>query len=1468
MEFQQKKYIIANLDKLVQCTTCNALLLAKLRLHDVLSANDCDSLDALKFEGKMSQSLKLYEVVITRADSFDLLAQVLRETGQTEAARILFEGSEDFQALSQLLYENTKSKTSSCQQLIPTNTDEASFQALISNAFKSEAILDLLNEERNITFISTVNLSLTSTLLKIGLQNEKKNFASTTYPFNFKPDGNGNNGNTLLVTLTNNLEEYLENVRINGKILILITTLKPHEIFTALKASSKATSILKSSKIAKHGIKWGDLKLPYKKQLLQRSVRFQNVEVCLEDLVSPYHNSFPDFINDTVNEELLAALLFDQKPLLCHTTVPSPLSQKCYVKRKFSTCFLIKSLAIFQNDLIVVTGIREFDLQIFTKNRGIEVIKDISKVENLSRNTSLILMKNPSIELFQTMSSHLNKQAHWLHFAGTHFEHCMSYGLTPRTTRWELVKKIEGAKSSSSGIGAIGEHEILKQFGNETNSIITILGPSGSGKSTVLASIATEISSANPTHFVGFFVLAELVQKICTQVGSSGELKINAIISVMINNCGNCFLAKRLLELKFAEEIGEQVSVNADIFLDGLDEVSPTLMHFCIQILIELRRGIKNARIWLSTSFEQLESLQDCTSLNLIQFQLEPLSLQESCQFMLTSWEGEGLHLQPGLLEAYAKECLFDIQGKLSLPENMEYLTPLILSQFAKLSKDSAHGYSATVEHFGVCHSNSCPIPSSLAELYSQIVELTMNDHLSKLNVINSSEGDWYTRGRIRRHHMLFALQQLFPDWAHSFLKYFEHERNASPSELLPFGFVIQTGQSQSFRFVHRSIAEYFLASFLIDLGTDNNYVESLGDSLGKFLNDIIFSIKLDRCDGLQEYIVQFQYERIIHFLNDLIIKKTAEEKKRFSKIFLKFRKVGEDYLGKNELSPLVATIRCKASALFKILFLESMSAAISEATPTSYWFWDFTLLKICSKYSDFGCFQMVEHLTELNIDKSRCLSIETLFKYAMYSGNVDVFNYLMYNRRVGRNLWSKAVHRCVSNSEHQSSSVIQGKLKIIQFFANASPSLINETDKKGRTPLLKKNAHIVLLKELIVLGANVNAVEFLSTKNTVLHILADSRVSPQDFHEFLLFANTHGINLKLQNKKGETSLHVALAKFELLPASVEIYATSGLAFDAPDKNCNTLLHIAAKFGRSRELIDALIHHEAKPETKNKVGETFIHFLAQTTDLETFQYFVEKIGSKLLASKSSEQNTVFHHALANKSSKNVYEILNFLLNQLKLNLDVINTRNANEETPICVGIRYGKGNLTVEVLNLLQNAGVDILGNDKEATLTVLFEHSVEFEESEFLSICKLLKKAGANFHCRWKDGVALIHWAVRGRSLRIVKFLIEECGVDVNVTHEGTGNNALHIAFEDTKVGLFNAEVASYLIECGVNEHQENKGKMNPLAYGASLVKGSYWSANGNMVGGNVGLWFDYLLHGFQSGGDSGPSYHISFSL
>ncbi|ODN01598.1 hypothetical protein Ocin01_05100 [Orchesella cincta] len=95
MDSWQRQIIMKQLDKLVEETDCNDLLLAKL--YPVFSKCDVDTLKARRSSmSGISASFMLYEMLVTRTNGYEILKKALEETKQTGVLALITSGETDF----------------------------------------------------------------------------------------------------------------------------------------------------------------------------------------------------------------------------------------------------------------------------------------------------------------------------------------------------------------------------------------------------------------------------------------------------------------------------------------------------------------------------------------------------------------------------------------------------------------------------------------------------------------------------------------------------------------------------------------------------------------------------------------------------------------------------------------------------------------------------------------------------------------------------------------------------------------------------------------------------------------------------------------------------------------------------------------------------------------------------------------------------------------------------------------------------------------------------------------------------------------------------------------------------------------------------------------------------------------------------------------------------------------------------
>ncbi|ODM88111.1 hypothetical protein Ocin01_18571 [Orchesella cincta] len=89
MEEHQKNHIRKNLPSLIENTKCDGIFVETLSASDVLSISDVALLDSIN--NGLEKTRTFYKIIVTRADSYELLCKALQETKQTGAFNILNE---------------------------------------------------------------------------------------------------------------------------------------------------------------------------------------------------------------------------------------------------------------------------------------------------------------------------------------------------------------------------------------------------------------------------------------------------------------------------------------------------------------------------------------------------------------------------------------------------------------------------------------------------------------------------------------------------------------------------------------------------------------------------------------------------------------------------------------------------------------------------------------------------------------------------------------------------------------------------------------------------------------------------------------------------------------------------------------------------------------------------------------------------------------------------------------------------------------------------------------------------------------------------------------------------------------------------------------------------------------------------------------------------------------------------------
>lgn len=97
--------------------------------------------------------------------------------------------------------------------------------------------------------------------------------------------------------------------------------------------------------------------------------------------------------------------------------------------------------------------------------------------------------------------------------------------------------------------------------------------------------------------------------------------------------------------------------------------------------------------------------------------------------------------------------------------------------------------------------------------------------------------------------------------------------------------------------------------------------------------------------------------------------------------------------------------------------------------------------------------------------------------------------------------------------------------------------------------------------------------------------------------------------------------------------------------------------------------------------------------------------------------------------------------------------------------------------------------------------------------------IIKYLIDLDADLSYKTEEGVTILDEAIESRDLNLIKYLIEDKGLNVNKTDRNSGLTPLMLAS-----CLNNLEVVKYLLDRGANVYQKDNNKLSALDYARKM--------------------------------------------
>ena len=254
------------------------------------------------------------------------------------------------------------------------------------------------------------------------------------------------------------------------------------------------------------------------------------------------------------------------------------------------------------------------------------------------------------------------------------------------------------------------------------------------------------------------------------------------------------------------------------------------------------------------------------------------------------------------------------------------------------------------------------------------------------------------------------------------------------------------------------------------------------------------------------------------------------------------------------------------------------------------------------------------------------------------------------------------------------------------------------------------------------------------------------------------------------------------------------------------DEHGDTPLHYSAFHGQKR-IVEYLLDEERfDVESKNKFENTPLHRAARQGHLRVVKYLVEEKKSDLMAA-CVWRRTPLHNAC--KTGQ--LEVVKYLMNDPRV--DKSAKDSVQHQTPLQLAAEYG----TVKVVQYMMENGVD---REEPGPYTLL--HLAAYG-GKLDIVQHLIQRRKYNPMIRDKDEKTPLHSACVNGELKVVKYLLEECEVEISNCDNRYQESPLGSAAKcgQMKVVKYLVEERNCIIEHGLNNQNT---ALHSAAWGGAL--------------------------------------------
>lgn len=697
-----------------------------------------------------------------------------------------------------------------------------------------------LDADENILIISTVDCFITSEKIQ-----EHRSDIMLFDSLNFLNHASCSeakiNQKLPVVTVHDGFGPMLKTAKNLRKKIVIITTRKIKEIQNCLKEMK-----IKTALVASDFAKWSDLTPIHQYLIASR----------LEDMLN-LNAPVPYKVLKSLQDIVLIDLINGKIPKTLHEF---PKQQIFYLQRKLIPRAIL-SKRIFTSetlDVFLFTGIERSELANFAR----ENVTSMSSLQcQKLRPTSRYII----LEKLQHFDEISRKTDHPVHLVS--YKQGRLYWIKSDKNVTCLHKCLEDSQEAQS------EEEFVKNICTSKfqNQPICIIDSAGMGKSQLLVSIGNKLleNDKNEPNHVFFISANSFISKLMKKLELS-DVNIELIRSCLAESVSLHGLGKFVVEnlLKSGE-------ANIELLLDGFDEIdlaSREIAYRCIKII---KNELQSARLWQTSRPHVILPLENC--LGVLGCKIEMFDRPSQINFLVSSWSDtrDNHHLNSDMViwSTFAKTCLDMLLMNTNAKDIEIAGIPLQCKLIAEIYKDDAINYANQEDNFEIpmrrIRGPSQPEirKASVTDLYIRVIEKKIKIYLKRYNILNRNTTYFMN------YHKYLGLKLLFPGIA-AHLKALLTTDEISEQDILNIG-IVELGEPHQLEFIHRTFAEYFVATFVVEMVTKVN------SDLALAVSGLIYEV-LDNYPVKMEFLGygkltsilegrKFKHRAICHFIEHLL---------------------------------------------------------------------------------------------------------------------------------------------------------------------------------------------------------------------------------------------------------------------------------------------------------------------------------------------------------------------------------------------------------------------------------------------------------------------------------------------------------------------------------------------------------------------------------------------------------------------